>query len=155
MSGQITNAEHAKAFILAGKAAFTLRSLVSGTRYTFRVIRQEDDTGKSEGFYIRTLVGADNENDYIGIGFLNTSRPTIVAGVPVPKYWQGKGKGKPQAAVFEWFVTNLFNRNRLSDKVELWHAGKCGRCNRQLTVPASIASGIGPECANKMGFLCD
>jgi hypothetical protein len=26
------------------------------------------------------------------------------------------------------------------------------RCNRKLTVPSSIASGFGPECAGKAGF---
>ena len=31
--------------------------------------------------------------------------------------------------------------------LEVWHEGRCGRCNRALTVPESIASGIGPECA--------
>jgi hypothetical protein len=34
--------------------------------------------------------------------------------------------------------------------VEFWHEGKCCRCGRKLTVPASIASGIGPECATKI-----
>jgi hypothetical protein len=32
--------------------------------------------------------------------------------------------------------------------VEFWHEGKCGRCNRKLTVPSSIESGFGPECIN-------
>lgn len=27
--------------------------------------------------------------------------------------------------------------------------GACGRCGRKLTVPGSIASGIGPTCAEK------
>jgi hypothetical protein len=30
------------------------------------------------------------------------------------------------------------------------HEGRCGRCGRTLTVPESIESGIGPECAKKM-----
>ena len=30
---------------------------------------------------------------------------------------------------------------------EMLHEGRCGRCARRLTVPASVASGIGPECA--------
>jgi hypothetical protein len=34
----------------------------------------------------------------------------------------------------------------------LQHAGKCGRCGRKLTVPQSIETGIGPECASIMGL---
>lgn len=30
--------------------------------------------------------------------------------------------------------------------------GRCGRCNRDLTDPESIASGIGPICAEKVGW---
>lgn len=30
--------------------------------------------------------------------------------------------------------------------LEVWHEGRCGRCGRALTVPESIASGIGPVC---------
>jgi len=33
--------------------------------------------------------------------------------------------------------------------LEIWHEGRCGRCNRKLTVPASIALGIGPECGQR------
>jgi hypothetical protein len=36
-----------------------------------------------------------------------------------------------------------------SDKLEVWHEGRCGRCGRRLTVPESIESGLGPECATK------
>ena len=34
--------------------------------------------------------------------------------------------------------------------VEINHEGRCGRCGRALTVPESVASGIGPESALKM-----
>lgn len=33
------------------------------------------------------------------------------------------------------------------DRVEVWHEGSCGRCGRKLTVPSSIETGLGPECA--------
>jgi hypothetical protein len=34
-------------------------------------------------------------------------------------------------------------------ELEVWHQGSCGKCGRPLTVPESIASGIGPVCASK------
>jgi len=43
------------------------------------------------------------------------------------------------------------NTQPLIDKgFALHHEGKCGRCGRKLTVPLSIETGIGPECASKM-----
>ena len=35
-------------------------------------------------------------------------------------------------------------------KAEFWHEGRCGRCGRTLTVPESIASGVGPECQGRL-----
>jgi hypothetical protein len=35
---------------------------------------------------------------------------------------------------------------------EVYHEGRCGRCNRKLTVPESIETGLGPECASKLGL---
>ena len=32
----------------------------------------------------------------------------------------------------------------------LHHEGRCGRCGRKLTVPESIESGFGPECAGRL-----
>jgi hypothetical protein len=34
----------------------------------------------------------------------------------------------------------------------VWHEGRCGRCGRKLTVPESIESGFGPECASILGL---
>jgi hypothetical protein len=33
---------------------------------------------------------------------------------------------------------------------DVHHEGKCGRCGRKLTVPESVKSGFGPECAGKI-----
>jgi hypothetical protein len=34
-------------------------------------------------------------------------------------------------------------------------SGRCANCNRQLTVPASLHRGLGPECAAKLGLAAD
>lgn len=39
----------------------------------------------------------------------------------------------------------------LASKCDIRHEGKCGRCGRALTRPESIDTGLGPECAAKMG----
>lgn len=145
MTAEITNANHAKAFLTAGKATLTIVSVATEKRFTFRVLAADN----GDGFFVRVLVGSDNENDYAGIGFLNTKKP-------VPKFWPAKhGKRPDAAAAFEWFARNLFERGGLSAKAKLYHEGRCGRCARLLTVPSSIASGIGPECASKLGFVAE
>jgi hypothetical protein len=37
-------------------------------------------------------------------------------------------------------------KNNLPNFIEIWHEGRCGKCGRTLTVPDSIANGLGPEC---------
>lgn len=47
--------------------------------------------------------------------------------------------------VFKYVINKLKSQD-LPDFIEVWHEGKCGKCGRTLTVPSSIATGIGPEC---------
>ena len=48
------------------------------------------------------------------------------------------------------YVFKKLKSNNLSEKVEIWHNGKCGKCCRKLTVPSSIDTGIGPECFKRL-----
>jgi hypothetical protein len=52
---------------------------------------------------------------------------------------------------FDWMWTHLL-RDAIPGMLEIWHEGRCGRCSRKLTVPESLKSGFGPECAGKVGF---
>jgi hypothetical protein len=59
------------------------------------------------------------------------------------------GAGAPSVKALEWFISRL--GPEAPEGVEVRHSGKCGRCNRTITTPASVDSGIGPECAETMG----
>jgi len=48
------------------------------------------------------------------------------------------------------YVFNKLIQGTLSEFIEIWHEGRCGKCGRQLTVPSSIESGIGPECSKML-----
>jgi hypothetical protein len=37
-------------------------------------------------------------------------------------------------------------------QIKIWHCGRCGACARALSVPASIKTGFGPDCAEKLGI---
>jgi hypothetical protein len=125
-------------FILGGKAFFTLVSQKTGTRYTYRVSAIQD----GDGWFVSLLTGPDNWANYSYIGLIGSD-----------KRFRTTAKSKLSAEsepvkAFAWTYGWLL-RGQEPPSVEIWHAGKCGRCGRKLTVPSSIASGIGPECARK------
>ena len=131
-------------FMLGGNATVTLVSVKTGTRFTYK-IRANDE---GDVYFVSLLSGPDNESDYSYLG-------RIARGV----FWQGRkvpkpgdvGADAPSSLAFKWAWERLC-KGVMLDSLEIWHEGRCGRCNRKLTVPASIASGFGPECAGKVGF---
>jgi hypothetical protein len=121
-------------FVFAGKATFTLKSKVTGNHHTYRV----DLSKNGEVFFASVILNGSKL--YVGIipGDNRTAfRSTRASKLPA---------SHPAVRAFEWFL-----KNQDSPQVELHHAGKCGHCARKLTHPDSIASGIGPECAAKLG----
>jgi len=136
--GQIMDPMDMLAYVLAGNAVFTVRG--KKERYTYKV-RKSDD---GRVYFVAVMTGPDNETDYVYAGVIRDKRFELTK----------KSKmdfNTPSVRAFVWFWKNL--RDQKGDelaKVEFWHEGRCGRCGRKLTVPASIARGIGPECANLM-----
>lgn len=125
-------------FLRAGNAVFTIRSKRTGTRFTFKVRKPGDDTPH----FVSVLTGSDNDNDYTFLGSIFADGT----------YRHGRkstiSQTAPSAVAFAWFWDNIADP-ALMEKVEVWHEGRCCRCGRRLTVPSSIESGIGPECATK------
>ena len=134
-------------FMFAGRAVFTLKSTRTGTRFTYKLCRKKDEP---EVFYLHVLVAPDL---YKFTG--------VVAKVPTYTY---KGfsynhsfkKGQlqfkaPSVQAFDWFLRHVQESNIIHPKLEFWHEGKCGKCGRALTVPESIATGLGPDCAAAAG----
>lgn len=128
----------AKAFALAGNATVTVVSKATGTRFTYRIKASDDGAVH----FVSLLGGADNETDYRYFGYIR--RGVFVHGGAKAKV----GYDAPSAKAFDW-VWKALSRDLMPATLEVWHEGRCGRCNRKLTVPSSIASGLGPECAGK------
>lgn len=139
---QFADARQALAFVLGGNATFTLRSKATDARFTYRV-RQKDD-GKV--FFASLLNGADNETSYAYFGFFRNG--TFRHGGAKAR----AGLDAPSVKAFVWTMARLAE-GRIPDNLEIWHEGRCGRCGRKLTVPSSIASGLGPECASRDPFF--
>jgi len=145
---QLKTAEDALRFALGNKATFTVVSKVTGTRFTFKV--NVSDQGR-DLFFVSVLNGPDNTSNY---AYLGTLRHEYAPGTSWT--WKHGKKSRisadaPSAKAFNWVWANL-KQNKLPDTMEFWTEGRCCRCNRKLTVPASIESGIGPECAQIMGL---
>lgn len=145
MRGNLTDPQAAFRFLMAGNAYFTVRSQATGTRYTYRVSRAEDNPSYpgSVTYFVNLLTGPENTEEYTYVGIIGNG---IFRLTRKSRY---TGEAKPVKA-FQWVYEHLIRR-QMPPKSELWHEGRCGRCGRKLTVPESIEAGIGPECAAIMG----
>jgi hypothetical protein len=139
----------ALSFMLAGNATFTLRSGRTGARYTYKVQESKDRPGV---FFVKYLTGPDNENDYRYLGMIVTGGKP---GESTPTF-RLTAKSKEHftlvslpVSAFDWVLSKLAAGVE-PPNVEIWHAGKCGRCGRTLTVPESIQLGLGSECASRL-----
>jgi hypothetical protein len=138
-----------KTFVTAGRAVFTLELPETYAKenslpghLTYKVRRSKD--GKV--YFVSRCMGATYE--YIGLlseetgGVRATAKskepatalPFMLVDRTLRRLWAGEGEVLKQRGF------------------DLHHEGRCGRCGRELTVPESIALGIGPECAKEMGL---
>lgn len=147
-----TNASDASTFIFGGRARFTLTSKATGKSFTFKMDAPKDRESNqfsSSIRFVKVLDGPNNawDGDWRFLGFVqcDENEPTscLIAGK----------SGLPDAPSFKalsWALAHL-GRGNIPEGLEIRHEGKCCRCGRSLTVPSSIDTGIGPECARKMG----
>jgi len=137
-------AEDALTFIKGGKAVFTITSEKTDKHFTFKVNQKDKGEGEEVNltpFFVSVLNGSDNRKNYQYIGYIQADGEScLLAGA----------KGKPDAPsfkAFSWAWAHL-NRGAIPQDLTIQHEGKCCRCSKRLTVPSSIASGIGPTCAS-------
>lgn len=130
--------EQIKTFLTAGRAVFTLKSRKSGQHFTYKITKKE---AANVVYFVSVLRGSD-EWTYMGMLMTNPRYPVRVMKTQNSKV----DLEAPSFKAINWYLRNLEH-----DQIEFKHEGKCCRCGRALTHPDSIDSGIGPECANKLG----
>lgn len=169
--GRLDSWTQVQEFVFAGNATFTLVSLKTGVRFTYLVRAKKEDLERHEyereailhaaehgtemafkppfdvAYFVNLLRGPCNESDFSYMGVLRRS--------PARFFWtqaSGKvGRGAPAYKALVWMVDAMrCGREVLGRQLEVWHEGKCARCGRKLTVPSSIVSGLGPECAGRL-----
>jgi len=129
-------------FILAGRAILTIKNPATGVRFTYKINKKVIKDGKRI-YFVSCLIGPNYK--YIGTIFTTAYFS-----------WTKKSKVNRNDKVFKafyWFWTKLQTETDLQDVIMVYHHGRCGRCGRILTVPASIIRGIGPICKKKCGYL--
>lgn len=132
-----------KDFVLGGKAIFTV-SNPQGEHYTYQVSAPK---GGGDIRFVSLLTGPDNTGDYTYLGLLKVGSGEVIT----------TAKSKLPATsrpvkVAQFAVSIAFGKRALPAGYRLLHAGRCGRCARLLTVPESVETGFGPECAGKLGL---
>lgn len=123
--------------ILTHNGTWTIKNPATGNHRTFQVRTASADSKLAGKRIVSLLTGPDNTEDYIGFGFVEKG------GVRV---WR-----KHEGTVFSQYGAMLTNLPRVAEKHGLQISASCccRRCNRDLTTPESVASGIGPTCAEK------
>lgn len=120
-----------------------------GEHRTFKVKTQKKDAKFAPGRRIAALLtGADNENDYTGFGFIEEDGKV--------KVWNTR-----RNSTYEYYakmialagqVVNLTKEETegvihcSGHRYEFKASRRCMVCNRTLTCPESIKTGIGPIC---------
>lgn len=136
----ITDVNDAVSFIQGGNARVTFVSTKTAARFTYRVAEPKNGM-KGDILFVSVMSGRDNESSFTYIGFLRGG-----------EFHRGRKSAIAENATCVRafaYVWNALREARMPAQCEVWHEGRCCRCGRALTVPASIARGIGPECASR------
>ena len=115
--------------VLTHNGEITLTNPKTGGHRTFRI--KTCKKGNLEGKRILSmLIGPNNEEDYLGIGFVDEN------GIYIWRKYQGTMYEKTAECLVRIKELGLIHQ----------FSTKCRRCNRLLTDGTSISLGIGPEC---------
>lgn len=115
-----------------------------GTHRTFS-IRTVQKGNLKDSRILSLLTGPDNTRDYTGFAFVNDD------GI---KVWH-RHDNNPDWGKYGKLLWSLATEGQNSPYYVMGYRllieGKCLVCNRKLTEPESITTGIGPECRKRIG----
>ena len=139
----LIKSDNALSALFSGKAIFTLRSIKTGERFTYK-IAVPNDKNKRYKYHASLLTGPDNTKDYSYLGQFTINDSGILE-------YRHSDRVKttmkaPSVVALMWVMGKLVNSVNIDEKVEIWHEGNCLRCGKRLTDPESIASGYGKDC---------
>lgn len=132
-----------KPALMLSAGTYTLTYL-DGTYFTFRV--REVKTGSLTGkTIVEYLSGPDNSLDFTAFAMLHTDT------INVWKKYEG-GDLVNRAREIEAMARNDAAGLEAAGLLYAERSSRCRRCNKVLTVSASIGAGYGPDCAEILGI---
>lgn len=144
------------AFLFGGKAIFTLFNEETATRFTYLVeLKAYTFKGRNgqpvEGscYWVSLLTGPQNTRDYTYLGSLKNATERTFGLSPKSKVGQAD---LASVQAVSWLLGRIqgFEQGRRADVtsggLKFYHTGRCARCSKTLTTPASLTVGFGPEC---------
>lgn len=138
-------------FLQGGNAVFTVEPSNEAvklhghkTHYTYRIRR---GTGSRSGmFFVELLTGSDNSHDFNYLGMYCPKTGAVRATQASCRSASSKSFRVLTRVVAAIHAGKAALRVIDDHGWKLHHEGRCCSCGRRLTVPASIETGIGPEC---------
>jgi hypothetical protein len=126
---------------------YTVQNTSTVNHRTFKIYTISKDSKFAPGKrVIALLIGRNNENDYQSFGFVDDK------GI----YVWSRYRGTMKVSSFDYFAHLIWELatkgtfvNKRGEKYSLLIEAKCLRCNRKLTEPESIRTGIGPICCGR------
>jgi hypothetical protein len=131
-------------FVMAGKSEFTIQSLKSNKHFTFKVNKCKDAT--KEMFFVSVNIEYLN---YMFLGNIWTDEKRSFYKFTPSKKLKTGSETPASVIAFKFLVDRCLIDKKSHLDLVFYHHGNCCRCGRILTNPASIKSGIGPECAKR------
>lgn len=138
-------------YVLGGDATLTLESLRTGQHLTYRVRQKTERKRGADGrrktvrhpfWFVDLMTGSDNIGGFTFLGTIGKSHAFKVSA-------KSRFQAHDPAALAFGFMLRHAVAGLQAQNLAVWHDGRCGRCRRTLTVPASLETGIGPVCETK------
>lgn len=144
---QLIENRYALLYMLAGKSEVAMKSVNTGKTLSFKITKKESNKqNSSEYIYFINYIAGDR-SVYAGVMAYKEDTDTF-------EFYKG-AKGNMDKDCIEikglLSVVNKLHKERYDLPVEIYHCGRCGKCGKRLTVPESVLTGLGPECAKKCG----
>ncbi len=119
-------------------------ALEDGSHVTIRIRPHwEADKAEAGAMVAGYLTGSNNESDYAGFAFIE--RGSV-------KVWGKFRTGYDRIKLALGVLVGDESARKAAGAAYAIESGNCYRCNRLLTVESSIAAGLGPDCAGKVGL---
>lgn len=123
----------------------TIRRRSTGDHRTFRIKTYKQ--GPLEGKRVVSLLsGPDNENHYQGFGFVSEDGTKI-------NVWRKHRGQDGHCSAYDWYAIYIEQLTGGSpewlQQFDIQAEKRCAVCNRKLTNPESLLTGVGPECGNR------